>query len=145
MEHSEIISRLPYSEPFLFVDEITQVDIESIEGNFTFRNDLVFYAGHFKDRPVTPGVILIETMAQIGLTAFGIYLLGDTKENRSIALTSVEAEFENSVYPGDKVIVKSIKKYFRFGKLKCYVSMYNSNGLPICSATIAGMIISGNE
>jgi len=73
MDLDLIKSKLPYSSPFLFVDELITVDENSIVGNFTFNEDLDFYKGHFKDNPVTPGVILTETMAQIGLVALGIY------------------------------------------------------------------------
>ncbi|RZM23479.1 MAG: beta-hydroxyacyl-ACP dehydratase, partial [Pedobacter sp.] len=66
MNKEEILSHLPYTEPFLFVDELLDIDENGATGTFTFREDLDFYKGHFKDHPVTPGVILTETMAQIG-------------------------------------------------------------------------------
>ena len=140
MEKSEIIAKLPYSKPFLFVDEILFVDENRVEGTFTFTPELAFYKGHFKDFPVTPGVILTETMAQIGLVCLGIYLLGNTNQVAQIALTSSEMEFLKPVFPGEKVIVKSEKKYFRFGKLKCLVSMQNQQGEIVCTGTIAGML-----
>ena len=45
------------------------------EGFYTFKEDEYFYQGHFKDNPITPGVILTEVMAQIGVVCLGIYLL----------------------------------------------------------------------
>ena len=77
MNFQEIISRLPYESPFLFVDELQEADENGIKGSYTFKNDEYFYQGHFKDNPITPGVILIETMAQIGLVSFGIFLVKD--------------------------------------------------------------------
>ena len=74
MNFKEIISRLPYSRPFLFVDEILSISENGVEGTFIFSPDLDFYKGHFKDNPITPGVILIETMAQIGVVCFGIFI-----------------------------------------------------------------------
>ena len=62
MKFQEIISRLPYSKPFLFVDEIIHIDENRVEGTYTFDENLDFYKGHFKDNPFTPGVILTETM-----------------------------------------------------------------------------------
>ncbi len=142
MTKEQIISNLPYSKPFLFVDEIIHIDENGVEGTYTFDANLDFYKGHFKDNPVTPGVILTEVMAQIGVVCLGIYLLNDTfNSTASIALTSNEIEFEKAVYPKEKVTVKSEKIYFRFGKLKCKVSMKNELGEEVCAGTIAGMII----
>lgn len=143
MKNEDIISKLPYSKPFLFVDEIIRVDENGVEGNYTFDSTLDFYKGHFKDFPVTPGVILTEVMAQIGLVCLGIYLLNDTfNKNTSIALTSNEIEFFKPVFPKEKVTVISEKLYFRFGKLKCKVIMKNDSGEEVCMGTISGMIIS---
>lgn len=141
MNNEYIISKLPYSKPFLFVDEILHVDENGVEGSFTFDENLEFYKGHFKGNPVTPGVILTEVMAQIGLVCLGIYLSKDTENNnQAIVLTSTEIEFLKPVFPNEKVFVISEKIYFRFGKLKCKVSMRNENGDEVCSGTIAGMI-----
>jgi len=142
MRKEDIIAKLPYSKPFLFVDELLQIDENRVEGCYTFDENLDFYKGHFKDNPITPGVILIEAMAQIGLVCLGIYLLNDTfNKNTSIALTSTEIEFLKPVFPTEKVRVVSEKIYFRFGKLKCKVMMQNEKGETVCSGTIAGMIV----
>lgn len=146
MELASIIAKLPYSKPFLFVDELLHIDENGAEGVFTFDENLDFYKGHFKGNPVTPGVILTETMAQIGVVCLGVFLLNDEfNKNTTIALTSVENEFLKPVYPNEKVRVKSDKIYFRFGKLKCKVTMYNDKGEEVCRGTIAGMILSKNE
>ena len=141
MTSQEIILNLPYSKPFLFVDEIVSINENRVEGNYTFDADLEFYKGHFKNNPVTPGVILTEVMAQIGVVCLGIFLLNN-KINKStiIALTSNEIDFIKPVYPNEKVTVISEKIYFRFGKLKCKVKMINNLGIEVCNGTIAGMI-----
>jgi 3-hydroxyacyl-[acyl-carrier-protein] dehydratase len=142
MTKKEIISKLPYSKPFLFVDELFYIDENGVEGSYTFDEKLDFYKGHFKDNPVTPGIILTEVMAQIGLVCLGIYLLNDTfNETTSIALTSTDIEFLKPVFPIEKVTVISEKIYFRFGKLKCKVEMKNEKGEIVCSGTISGMIV----
>ena len=148
MTSQQIISFLPYTDPFLFVDEILSVDENSISGSFTFIEKLDFYKGHFEGNPITPGVILTETMAQIGLVCFGIYLLN--KEETSygdckIALTSTEIDFFIPVLPGEKVIVKSDKQYFRFNKLKCKVQMFNAAEELVCRGVISGMMKRSNE
>ena len=141
MTNEEIISKLPYSKPFLFVDEITSISENGVEGTYTFDSNLDFYKGHFKNNPVTPGVILTETMAQIGVVCLGIYLLNsDLNSETKIALTSSEIEFLKPVFPSEKVMVVSEKIYFRFGKLKCKVRMINNDGIEVCRGTIAGII-----
>ena len=139
-ETALILSKLPYQKPFLFVDELLQIDENGVKGTFTFDEKLDFYKGHFKDRPITPGVILIETMAQIGLVCLGIYLTLN-EDVSQIAFSSSEVEFLKPVYPNEKVIVISEKVYFRFGKLKCKVRMIDSKNEEVCSGTLSGIII----
>lgn len=139
MTHQEIVALLPYTKPFLFVDELLFVDENRVEGTFTFSEELDFYKGHFKNNPITPGVMLIETMAQIGLVCLGIFL-NKNQEIKNIAFTSSDVEFLKVVYPNEKVTVVSNKIYYRFGKLKCNVSMYNQNKEELCRGTLSGMI-----
>ena len=143
MKSQSILTQLPYSAPFLFVDEILQIDENSVLGKYTFLSTHDFYKGHFKDKPITPGVILTECMAQIGVVCLGIYLLN--KENRTnsqpaIALSSTDVEFYKPVFPGEIVVVHSEKIYFRFNKLKCEVKMLNNDNELICKGIIAGML-----
>ena len=141
MELNDIIAQLPYTKPFLFVDELLHIDENSISGTYTFNEDLDFYQGHFKGNPVTPGVILTETMAQIGMVSLGIYLLGnELKKDTVVAFTSVDVQFLKPVYPNEKVTVTSQKIFFRFGKLKCDVVMKNEAGQEVCKGILAGMI-----
>lgn len=141
MNTLEILEKLPYSTPFLFVDDLVSIDENGVTGTFTFKKDLDFYQGHFKNNPITPGVILTETMAQIGLVCLGIFLIGNdlTKESQ-IGLTSTDIEFMKPVFPGEKVTVISEKIYFRFNKLKCKVKMLNGQSEIVCEGTIAGII-----
>lgn len=143
MNSNEIIALLPYQEPFLFVDELTELSSEGITGNYTFKKDAYFYEGHFKNHPVTPGVILTECMAQIGVVCLGIYVLKDQllDENKlQIALTSSAVDFYLPVYPGEQVTVVSEKDVFRFNKLKCKVKMLNSKNELVCRGKISGML-----
>ncbi|MGO3154601.1 3-hydroxyacyl-ACP dehydratase FabZ family protein [Mesonia sp.] len=141
----EIIAQLPYTKPFLFVDEIESVNEEEITGNYHFPKDSYFYKGHFKDSPVTPGVILTECAAQIGVVCLGIFLGADEEQNAveekvQIALTSTAMDFFIPVFPGERVYVRAKKMYFRFNKLKCEVKMYNEEEKLICKGEIAGMM-----
>lgn len=148
MNSKELLSQLPYSAPFLFVDEISHIDENGVSGTYCFPEDSYFYRGHFKNNPVTPGVILTECMAQIGLVCLGIHLLNLENEkeestdrsNLQIAMTSTNMEFFLPVYPREKVTVNSKKIYFRFQKLKCEVEMLDSEGKLVCKGVIAGML-----
>jgi 3-hydroxyacyl-[acyl-carrier-protein] dehydratase len=144
MNQEQIIKNLPYQKPFLFVDELTEISESGVAGNYTFKDSAFFYEGHFKENPITPGVILTETMAQIGVVCLGIFLLKDkisTTIKPQIALTSNVVDFYLPVLPNEKVTVISEKEYFRFNKLKCRVKMINSKKELVCRGTISGMII----
>lgn len=145
MNQIEIIKNLPYTNPFLFVDELTEISENGVTGNYTFNEKSFFYEGHFKGNPITPGVILTETMAQIGVVCLGIYLLKDEisseEKKLQIALTSNQVDFYLPVLPNEKVTVISEKEYFRFNKLKCKVKMLNEKDELVCRGTISGMII----
>lgn len=144
MDVKQIIKRLPYNTPFLFVDELTAVSENGTTGNYTFKKDEYFYQGHFKDNPITPGVIITECMAQIGVVCLGIYLLKDEiSDNNSpkIALTSSQVDFFLPVLPGEKVTVISEKEVFRFNKLKCNVKLFNEKNELVCRGKIAGMLM----
>ncbi|MEZ7495719.1 hydroxymyristoyl-ACP dehydratase [Leeuwenhoekiella aequorea] len=144
MTHQEIIDKLPYTQPFLFVDTITEVSDKHIKGDYTFVDTADFYRGHFENFPVTPGVILLECMMQIGLVSLGIYLLRekniDLKNNASVAMTENNAQFFKPVFPNEKVIVHSELEYFRFHKLKAKVKMYNQAGELVCSGIFSGIL-----
>jgi 3-hydroxyacyl-[acyl-carrier-protein] dehydratase len=143
MISEKIIKLLPYQHPFLFVDAITKISDESITGHYTFKSDSYFYQGHFKNNPVTPGVILTECMAQIGVVCLGIYLMKHLfleNFNPQIALTSSQIDFFLAVFPNEKVTVVAEKEVFRFNKLKCKINMYNSNNELVCRGRISGMI-----
>ena len=143
MNNKNIIRLLPYQAPFLFVDELMSLSELGAEGCYTFKEDEFFYQGHFKDNPITPGVILTETMAQIGVVCLGLYLLKDNISSESktqIALTSNEIDFFLPVLPNEKVYIISEKMYFRFNKLKCKVKMLNSKNELVCRGTISGML-----
>ncbi|MEP2935418.1 MAG: 3-hydroxyacyl-ACP dehydratase FabZ family protein [Gilvibacter sp.] len=152
MTVDEIQEALPYSEPFLFVDKLTKVDKDGAEGHYTFPPESYFYKGHFEEFPITPGVILTECMAQIGVVALGIFVYNiDNPGARikmvnpdpidvSIALADFDISFKTPVFPGEKVFVTSTIEYYRFYKLKCNVIMHKEDGSIACKGTISGVI-----
>ena len=138
-----VIKSLPYQSPFLFVDELTHISDNGVRGNYTFKESDYFYRGHFKDYPITPGVILIEVMAQIGVVSLGIFLLRDKLSDvkkPEIFLTSNNIDFFLPVIPDQKVNVVSEKIYFRFNKLKCKVHLFDEKNQLVCKGFISGML-----
>ncbi len=125
------------------MDGINTISEEGITGHYTFQKNETFYEGHFKNNPITPGVILTECMAQIGLVCLGIYLLKDELNSENlpkIALTAHQMDFYLPVFPEEKVTVISEKKVFRFNKLKCKVKMFNEKGELVAKGLISGMM-----
>ena len=130
------------------MEELTYISENGAKGYHTLKNDEYFYKGHFKDNPITPGVILTEVMAQIGLVCLGIYLLKDEFseiKKPQIALTSSNIDFFLTVKPKERVEVVSEKIYFRFNKLKCNVQLFNEKNELVCKGTISGMLKLMNE
>ncbi|MCL2669344.1 MAG: beta-hydroxyacyl-ACP dehydratase [Syntrophaceae bacterium] len=143
-----ILGLVPQQPPFRFVDEILELDEEHVLGTYRFRENEYFYQGHFPGVPITPGVILVETMAQTGVVAFGLYLAEqDAKIDRlleGVTLFSLadQVEFAGVVRPGEQVVISGRKVYFRNGQLKVACSMVRPDGEVVCSGTLAGMAIS---
>jgi len=145
---AQVLELLPQQEPFRFVDEIVEVDDDHIVARYTFRPEAAFYRGHFPGNPITPGVLLIEAMAQTGVVALGIYLVArqrGVEEVRRVltVFTDVTAEFSGVVRPGDTVTISARKVFFRRMKLRADVEMRKGDGSIVATATVAGMGIEG--
>lgn len=144
---NHILNHLPYKSTFRFIDNITSLNEDGVTGDFTLKQDAFFYEDHFEGNPVTPGVIITEIMAQIGLVVLGIFLIMKepgkelgTDASLYPVLTSTDVSFYKMVLPGQKVTVISKKQYFRFGKLKCVVEMLDSSKEIVARGTFAGII-----
>ena len=145
--NNQILNHLPYKSSFRFVDNISLLSEDEVRGDYTLKKDAFFYEDHFVGNHVTPGVIITEIMAQIGLVVLGIFLVLKENEINSLngdsffpLLTSADVSFYKMVLPGQKVTVISKKQYFRFGKLKCYVEMLDSSKELIAKGIFSGII-----
>ena len=111
---------------------------------YTFRPEADFYRGHFPGNPITPGVLLIEAMAQTGVVALGIYLVARDRGVEDVrrvltVFTDCTAEFSGVVRPGDTVTIRARKVFFRRMKLRAEVEMRLADGTLVATATVAGM------
>jgi beta-hydroxyacyl-ACP dehydratase FabZ len=115
----DILNILPHRYPFLLVDRILALEPEKrIVGlkNVTFNEQ--FFQGHFPGAPVMPGVLIIESMAQVA----GVLIYRDLpeKESKLIYFTGIEnAKFRRPVVPGDQLMVEMelLSRRNNFGKM----------------------------
>ena len=93
---------LPHRYPFLLVDRIEELEAERVVGIKNVTVNEPFFAGHFPDYPVMPGVLIIEAMAQVA----GVLVLSGIPDRKSklVLLAGVDgAKFRKPVRPGDQL------------------------------------------
>lgn len=141
---AELLNLLPQADPFRFVDRVLEVDAGHIVGQYTFRAEEFYYRGHFPDRPLTPGVILLEALAQCSLVLQGIYLLAlevpreELAQHRAL-FTNAEIEWRAGVYPGDTVVTRGEVVAWRRRRLRSRAEMRNQKGEIVAFGEIGGM------
>jgi 3-hydroxyacyl-[acyl-carrier-protein] dehydratase len=140
----EVLAAVPHGAPFRFLDEILELDDDHIVAAYRFRADADFYRGHFPQNPITPGVLLVEAMAQAGVVALGIYLLAkesSLEHARTMVsvFTDANVEFSGIVPPGARVLIRGRKVFFRRRKLRAATEMHLEDGRLVCSGTLSGM------
>jgi UDP-3-O-acyl-N-acetylglucosamine deacetylase len=131
---------LPHRPPFLMVDRIMEMSKERVIGIKTIGVNEGFFIGHFPEEPVMPGVLIIETMAQVG----GILVLTDLDEPEKYSTYLVKidnAKFKRKVVPGDVlVIVMTITTPLRRSIVSMKGEVYVGKSLA-CSADMVAQVI----
>lgn len=124
MNKEEIKAIIPHREPFLFVDEI--IELESSKhatGKLYVDPNFDFFKGHFPIKKVMPGVLIIESLAQVG----AVILLSDERFKGKIAyFTGIKnAKMRRQVIPGEtldlRVEITRLKAGFGIGQAEAYV------------------------
>jgi beta-hydroxyacyl-ACP dehydratase FabZ len=124
---------LPHRYPFLLVDRIEELEAERVVGIKNVTANEPFFAGHFPDYPVMPGVLIIEAMAQVA----GVLVLSSItdRKNKLVLLAGVDgAKFRKPVRPGDQLRME-------MKILRSRASMAKVSG----TATVDGVIVAEAE
>ena len=136
-EFSDIIKHLPHRHPFLFVDKIVSVELgETIHAQKNVSINEDFFNGHFPNKAVMPGVLIIEALAQAA-GILGFMTMNKTPEEGSIYyFAGVDmVRFKNPVIPGEVIdlyaTIRSEKK--GIWKFDCKAEVSGKN---VCEATI---------
>ncbi len=143
---NELLELIPQSAPFRFLDEILEIHPDGIKATYRFRPEEFFYEGHFRGNPVTPGVILLESAAQAGLVAYGLYLASQQMDeselrNHLTVFTDAQVDFMGIVRPGDQITIIARKIFFRRMKLKVEVECTLQEGKTVLRGTLGGMAV----
>jgi beta-hydroxyacyl-ACP dehydratase FabZ len=104
LDVKEIFKSVPHRFPFLLVDRIVEIHgSEKIVGIKNVSINEQFFQGHFPDRPVMPGVLICEAMAQVG-AIFAHNARGGVADNKVFVLTGLDnVKFKRPVEPGDQL------------------------------------------
>jgi 3-hydroxyacyl-[acyl-carrier-protein] dehydratase len=110
---SPVTDLIPHRPPFLFVDEIVSETTDSLTAKRTWRAEEDFYKGHYPGAPITPGVLLCESVFQTG----ALYMARQAQaagsrpgEGVPLMAKISDVRFRNPVYPGDVILIEVKKK-----------------------------------
>ena len=138
---NRILELLPHRYPFLMIDRI--VDIDGDESAIGIKNVTInenFFQGHFPTMPVMPGVLIIESMAQIAAVLV-VTTLGPAWQGKLVYFMTIEnAKFRKPVVPGDQMRIHIAKQRQR-GNIWKFSAEAKVDGKVVAEATYAAMIL----
>jgi beta-hydroxyacyl-ACP dehydratase FabZ len=141
IDYLAIQTYLPHRYPFLFVDRI--IELEQYKRAVGLKNVTVnepFFMGHFPERPVMPGVLILEAMAQVaGVLAF--YSLGGRRDHIPLFTGIDKARFRTPVVPGDQLRMELEVIRRRGDRIWVFVGTTTVNGKLAAKAELQAMII----
>lgn len=111
LDQAAILRIIPYQDPFLFLDRISSLDEESVEGSFTVPPEMAFLRGHFTHVPVMPGALMAEGVGQAA-SILVRYHLEDTNKKDIMICRLEDARFMSPAVPGSTLTYRA-----RLGKL----------------------------
>ena len=110
LSYEDIIKILPHRYPFLLVDRVTELEAwKRVVGIKNVSINEPFFQGHFPGKPIMPGVLIIEAMAQVGGILAGLSVPGlSGKENGNLVffMAMDKVKFRKQVVPGDQIVFK---------------------------------------
>jgi len=138
---NRIMQMIPHRYPFLMIDRV--VDLVSGESCVGIKNVTInepFFQGHFPGRPVMPGVLLIEAMAQTAAVIV-VEKLGPENEGKLVYFMTIdEARFRKPIGPGDRVMIHCRKERSR-GPVWKFSAEARVDGALCAEATYSAMIM----
>ena len=136
-----LMEMIPHRYPFLMIDRVTDVVFgESAVGIKNVTINEPQFQGHFPSRPVMPGVLLIEAMAQTAAVLV-VYSLGPQAEGKLVYFMTIEnARFRKPVGPGDCVHIH-VNKVRRRGSVWKFAGAAKVDGVLVAEATYSAMIM----
>jgi 3-hydroxyacyl-[acyl-carrier-protein] dehydratase len=141
IDRRRIMEMIPHRDPFLMIDKVLDlVKNERATGIKNVSLDDYYFRGHFPTRPVMPGVLIIEAMAQTAAVLV-VHTLGPASEGKLVYFMSVDnARFRHPVVPGDIVHVHVTKQRNR-GNVWKFEGEAKVNGRLCAEAVFAAMIL----
>jgi len=140
IEINEVMKRIPHRYPFLMVDRV--INFVPFEGAVGIKNVSInepHFQGHFPERPIMPGVLIVESMAQTAGVVV-VSSLGTGAEGKLVYFMSVEeAKFRRPVEPGDQLHIHVTRKQNR-GPVWKFEGRATVDGTLVAEATFTAMI-----